>query len=833
MKTLITLRSLGLSFDENQANEEGWLTISAPHRGDKNPSFAVNIKHGGWKDNATGESGNIYDLVRILNPTMSWPEIQKFVDGYYTTTSAPKKYHIDLNSEFWTSTMLDRLQRAQDELEHSNSSLLATIKEYDLLSRATLKNFGCGLIEYDFGNGNTDALLIPYPTGAQVYARNESGKQIRMLKGSEPRKSFFGSNMLQRNRKLIITKSPREAMLAHQQLGDEFDVLGISSGETNKISTEQAELLEDKKFYWGRVFISFDRDTLPAEETAFGFARAVCDTIGDYKREIRLLNIPKVSNHECKDLTDLYKSRYLQSIDQLFEENDFEFSEYVWNTYTDKYRFWSISDKGKLEINEVKFANVLGKFGYKKSYFGEADVPTLVQDECNILHEVSTHQLSDFVLDKILEKFSKYVDIAQLDAGMKMIPLSDLQKMFFRYRDKVLSTQIKAIFRQKDIKLLTDGSNNACLFYKNGTVVVKKDSYKLINHSEMDGKIWKSQIMEREFDDVEPGGKGDIERFIENVSDKDPMKKRCFMATLGYLLHTYKNRAGSPAVILIDEKSSPMLAEGGTGKGLFAQSIKHMRKQRYIAGKNVDPSSRFFFMDVQLGDQSLFFDDVRPDFDFEALFNIITDDMQVEAKYKNRITIRFENSPKIILSTNYVVQGLGNSFARRQHILPFSDHYLKNPTPEVEFGHKLFDDWDKEEWKRYDHFMIRCLQLYLKEGLIKFPTDAYRIRELRGLTSNDFYEWAEPNLEIEREYPLNVLYEGLDRASNSTIPPNVMPVKSNGLKFACFLNVSNDLAEGQMRKFREWIDYFANYKGWKVQTKMRNGYSVIRFTEGK
>lgn len=835
MQILIIIRQLGLAVNESKANQEGWLTIKAPHRNnDSHPSFALNIQHGGWKDNGTGEAGDIYSLVQLLNPGMNFKEAQAFIGGKQSASlTQPKKriYHTDFEGPFWTPDQLENLKSAQQRLaENPGSSVIAYLKSYDGIRLETLQKFGCGLISWNFGRELMEALLIPYPTGAQIYTRGKQGKHIRMIPGSKPGESFMGAGQLSGKKELLIAKSPREAMLAWQELSSNVDVLGTCSGENDKLHTSQGALLTDKARYWNKVFVCRDRDTIPAEKQAFGFARKVSDAIGTFKRDVRLCNLGKLTCNECKDLTDLYNSDHRDRVTELFGRS---YSEYIWNSHTEDYRFWETDDKGRLEINEVKFARVLGKFGFKKSYFGEAEEPTLVRDDQNVLSNISSHQLSDFVLDEIFTKLSKYVDaslvLGKNSSEEKLISNSQLQKVFFKYRDKVLSTQIKAIFRQKPIKILTDHASASFLFYKNGVVKVTKDAIQLKRFDQMDGKIWVSQIMNRTFHDTAPNGKGDLEKFVENISDRDPNKKRSYMSALGYLMHTYKNKAGSPAIILVDEKSSPGIAQGGTGKSLFAQSIKYIRAQRYMAGKNVDPSSRFFFMDAQMGDQSLFFDDVRADFDFEALFNVITDDMQVEAKYKNRFTIPFEISPKIILATNSIVKGFGSSFRRRQFTLPFSDFYLKNPVPQEEFGRKLFDDWDEMEWRRYDDFMIRCLQLYLQKGLVKFPTNYHLIRGLTDATSSDFYDWARAHLELDIEYKGNVLFNGLNRIADSSNPPTEKPVNSSGTSFPSFSEVSGDLMDAEYRKFLEWLRQYATFKGWVYNDRVSMGYKIVHF----
>lgn len=834
-KTIIILNQLGIAVDEKEANQDGWLTIQAPHRNDTNPSFSINIKHGGFRDNGTSESGDIYDLVQLLHSGMSFTEAQAFVDGNGSTKKIQMKkpqYYENLNSLFWTNDRKQMLKNAQSRLnDATNSKVLKDLKSYDGINKETLLHFECGLVNWGFPDGEKEALIIPYPTGAQLYARVDKGKKIQMIKGSKPSESFIGSSQLAGKKELIITKSPRECMLAFQEIGKNYDILGICSGETDKISETQAALLKDKARFWNQGFVCFDRDTVSAEKIAFGFARKVCDNIGTAKRDIRLCNIGKLTGNQSKDLTDLFKSSHDEKVGLLFDQKSNEFSEYIWNSWTHKYRFWCITEKGKVEMDEVKLVWVLEQFGFKKSYFGDAEEPTLVQDVNNLIHPVSSYKLSDFVLDELLAKFSKFIDIKLVDDKEKLIPIRELQKVFFKYRDKVLSNQIKAIFRKKPIDILTDNSTSGYLFFKNGTVKVDKDSTEMIPYKKIPGKIWESQMMDRAFKEKSPTGKGDLEKFIENVGSGDPAKKDSFMSALGYMLHTYKNKANSPAIILIDEKSSTGIAQGGTGKSLFAQSIKHIRAQRYMAGKNVDPSSRFFFMDAKLGDQCLFFDDVRSDFDFEALFNVITDDMQIEAKYQNRFTIPFELSPKIILATNSVVNGFGSSFKRRQFTLPFSDHYLNNPVPEAEFGRKLFADWDDEEWARYDHFMIRCIQLYLSEGLIKFPTDYFLVRSLTSSTSVDFYNWAEKELETGVEYKANVLFDGKNKMLDTQNPPREHPIDSKGKLFPCFADISNDLMLGEFRTFVDWLREYANFKEWKYSERITNGYKVIQFTK--
>ena len=133
---LVIIRQLGLAVDESKANQEGWLTIKAPHRNDDtNPSFSLNIQHGGWKDNATQESGDIYALVQLLNPGMTFPEAKAFVDGKGSSKAVKlqkPQYDTGYTHTFWTEAQKQVLKEAHDRLKRSeNSQVLNDVYSYD------------------------------------------------------------------------------------------------------------------------------------------------------------------------------------------------------------------------------------------------------------------------------------------------------------------------------------------------------------------------------------------------------------------------------------------------------------------------------------------------------------------------------------------------------------------------------------------------------------------------------------------------------------------------------------------------------------------------------
>ena len=212
-------------------------------------------------------------------------------------------------------------------------------------------------------------------------------------------------------------------------------------------------------------------------------------------------------------------------------------------------------------------------------------------------------------------------------------------------------------------------------------------------------------------------------------------------STIGFLMHGYKNLSYSPAIILNDEVISDN-PEGGTGKGIFMNALAHMKKVVTIDGKGFTFERAFAYQLVAADTQILVFDDVKKHFDFERLFSVVTEGLTLEKKNKDAIKIPFEKSPKIAITTNYAIKGSGNSFERRKWELELHQYYNKAYTPLEEFGKLMFGDWDEDLWCSFDNYMIKCLQLYLAEGLIASTFVNLKIRQLSAETSHDFIEWC-------------------------------------------------------------------------------------------
>jgi len=278
------------------------------------------------------------------------------------------------------------------------------------------------------------------------------------------------------------------------------------------------------------------------------------------------------------------------------------------------------------------------------------------------------------------------------------------------------------------------------LYYKNCAVQITKNEVKAIDYVDLGGYVWKDHVIDRVYKDCETI-ECDYKTFIENICAKNATRTTAMESTIGFLMHGHKNLSYCPAVILNDEVISDN-PEGGTGKGIFMNALSHMKKLVTIDGKAFTFERSFAYQLVSADTQILCFDDVKKYFDFERLFSVVTEGLTLEKKNKDAIKIPFSKSPKICITTNYAIKGAGNSFARRKWELELYQHYSKEYTPQDEFGRLFFGDWNDDEWCVFDNYMIQCLQLYLREGLIQSEFVNLRIRQLSAETSHDFVEWC-------------------------------------------------------------------------------------------
>lgn len=404
--------------------------------------------------------------------------------------------------------------------------------------------------------------------------------------------------------------------------------------------------------------------------------------------------------------------------------------------------FYSKNKNNAITIISLKYKDFLKQHGFYKYYPEGGDAYMFVHQVGNVYEPVTCERIKAFVLSH-LEK-NNIFDVYEYMSK---------KQMFFT--DDFLS-----ILHEIDIKFCKDTKESAYLFFRNKAIEITPK--KIIEHDYIDlgAFVWKSQVIDRDFVLNQRALSNDYYTFLKNVTGENI---ESIKTVVGYLLHSYKSKSNTKAIVLNDEMISDN-PEGGTGKGLLVQGLKQLKRLVTEDGKKFKIDKSFAFQKLDVDTQLLFIDDIAKGFSFESLFSIITEGIDIEKKNQNTIYIPVERSPKIIISTNYPIKGVGHSFDRRKIEIELKQYYSNNKTPIDDFGKALFDDWTEAEFNNFDNFMINCIHLYMVNGLVEPVAHNGKLRKFIATTSNEFLDFIQQHVTFtEQRYYKGILRDDFKR----------------------------------------------------------------------
>ena len=418
--------------------------------------------------------------------------------------------------------------------------------------------------------------------------------------------------------------------------------------------------------------------------------------------------------------------------------------------------FWYYIETGKGEIKKrtlkmdmVDLLAWLAYFGYASTKV--ADEPKLVRIVDNVVEVVTCWDIKHFVINWLDERF---------ELNNREQDEAEVKRMFLA---KPAMTEMKNLSGLPPVEIhkLKDKQHSSRIYFENCVCEITKNGIKRYKYNELKSLIWKAEINGRILPEEKPKGIGHYEQFIANVSnlgdDTAERNKLAFETTIGYLVHTYKNPSITKMVITNDSQISIEGASSGrSGKGLFGKSLGHVRSSLEISGKTLNAKDKFWLQLVKPHHQIVNLEDLPRKFDWESLYNLVTDDWTIEQKFQGSVQISAAESPRIIASTNFTVSSLDPSTLDRIHNLEFSTHYhagvqgVPDHRPEDDFGCKLFFDWFGEnfiQWAYFDYYIIHCIQQYLKNGLVSPRNKNLKKRQLINAVGMHVVEWIEDAIE--------------------------------------------------------------------------------------
>ena len=412
-----------------------------------------------------------------------------------------------------------------------------------------------------------------------------------------------------------------------------------------------------------------------------------------------------------------------------------EIKEVIQNNYD---TFWDIIKvkKGKKEEEKVifepfKIKGFLSKNGFRKY------LPNEKSDSQYLL--ITQNKVKTVSRDYIITFLTDYANPDKSDKGSQLV-----FNEFFNDSYRICSEDglKKLVDNEKDFdkKILKDTKTNVFLLFKNKVINISKNSTKEIEYIDLNKYVWEQRIIQRNFIPKE-NHKNDFQDFVSKISDNDTKRIKSLESTIGYLISNHKDKRYQKAVILNDQEINDT-PNGGSGKSLLFYALQRFKNGVQLDGKVFSHQKSFNYSAITHETELMCFDDVKKNFNFEALFSLITEGIEVEQKGKDKFFIPFEDSPKIVITTNYVIKGSGGSHERRRHEVEFYQYFNANKSPLDEYGKQLFNDWNKDEWSSFDNYMLSNVQNFLSNGLIQVESINSDIKRFIQQTHEDFYDWA-------------------------------------------------------------------------------------------
>jgi len=404
-----------------------------------------------------------------------------------------------------------------------------------------------------------------------------------------------------------------------------------------------------------------------------------------------------------------------------FDKVDFSIKESIAPEITNEVvSFYQINDFGEVETCPTMYADFL-----KQESFIRISTP---DDKIQLLK--NTNNVVDFYNHKTDIVSFLESEINEMDGGTDAV-----RNKIAKDNTNVLQ-QSFTLLEPNPLIYYKDTRTSFGLPFENGffyfdeidTMEIKRKEY-----SDVNGFFTPHPIQKKQFEYTD--AIGDFELFIQRISTgvkefsdttiEDKETINAFHSMIGYLCHNFKKRDTSQAIVLTDEGANDETRNGRRGKSLIGDAVKQVTKVLQKAGDEFRGDYIHNYADLDKSYNCYLVDDVPAKFNFNYLYTPITQGINVQPKGKQAVQIEFEDSPKFLITSNWLVRYDENDASTNARFTEYKikPYYNINHRPRNEFGKLFFDEWDGVEWCKYYSFIYRCVNLYLKHELLKIKYD--------------------------------------------------------------------------------------------------------------
>lgn len=410
-----------------------------------------------------------------------------------------------------------------------------------------------------------------------------------------------------------------------------------------------------------------------------------------------------------------------------------------------------------------------------------------------------------------------YTFIRVVDGIVAVASIVDMKKFTEDYIDTVYETpfneKLKQAVQAQADKLFSKGTleflpfvtlnllqhtRSAAYFpFKNGVLKITAEEKVLTPYHKIEMHVWRSHIIDFNYNELLEIDyqSTDFFQFISKICNDEPERIIFAGSVIGYLLHTYKDKARPYAVILAEETENEETG-GGTGKGIFFRALSRIINAIVVDGKSFKHDKPFLFQRADIDTQLIVIDDCRKNIDFQGFYSHISEGLTIEKKNRDEIHIPYEQAPKFLFSTNYTINIDGTHGRRRALVVEFSNFFNEANTPLSYFGHMLFDGWNQQQWNEFYAVIALFVQTYLMDGVVQNTSSiSIKRKEIINRFGREFLEF----------------WDDIDKPSGWLV--------LNDLYASFLTSTDSEKKEYSARRFSAGLNHAAQILGYQMEVK--------------
>lgn len=321
----------------------------------------------------------------------------------------------------------------------------------------------------------------------------------------------------------------------------------------------------------------------------------------------------------------------------------------------------------------------------------------------------------------------------------------------------------------------------------------------------------------------------------QELSEKEKKEQDLLLVnilfTLGYNMSQYKHPGKPWLTFLQDMKISQVgQSSGRSGKSLLTIAMGLVRPSFYVGGRKLTNSQvyQFLYDGYTQFHNNIEVDDFAEYGDFDFFYTQVTGKREINKKHLAQEVLDYNESGKMIISSNFELQKTDNSTIARILNCGVSDYYhektkyndYKEPmSPFIKYGRRMYDDFTDEEWTKFFNLAAYCIQLQMRFYKIQPPMENLDKRQLRREMTKylgkeeEFIRWA-------RDYftPGDAIISGLKVSGLKVSPEDHGYLGTLVVKEWAYKNFEATLSDTQAKKykatqFKKAVIAYAEYMG--------------------